>query len=93
MEHDSLLLKIELAYALPERQVVIEMEVTPGTTVAQAIEQSGIARYGADIASAPVGIFGERVTRETILRAGDRIEIYRSLTADPKAMRRQRKRR
>lgn len=85
--------KIELVYALSERQVLVELEVTPGTTVAQAIEQSGIARYGADIASAPVGIFGKRVTRETVLRAGDRIEIYRPLTADPKAMRRRRNRR
>jgi uncharacterized protein len=93
MEPDSASLRIELVYALPERQVLIEMEVTPGTTVGQAIDQSGIAQHGADIARAPVGIFGKRVPRETVLTAGDRVEIYRPLTADPKALRRQRNRR
>ena len=93
MEPDSPTLRVELIYALPERQVIIEMEVMPGTTVGQAIDQSGIAQRGADMARATVGIFGKRVTRETVLTAGDRVEIYRPLTADPKALRRQRKRR
>ncbi|HEX5863380.1 MAG TPA: RnfH family protein, partial [Casimicrobiaceae bacterium] len=63
-----------------------------GATVAEAIERSGLAARlpGADIAGAPVGIFGKRVRRDTMLGDGDRIELYRRLIADPKAARRRR---
>jgi putative ubiquitin-RnfH superfamily antitoxin RatB of RatAB toxin-antitoxin module len=92
MAADEFALRVEVVYALPERQVVLEIEVTPGTTVDQAIAQSGIAsRFPeVDLAKAPVGVFGRRVAHDAPVHEGDRIEIYRPLTADPKTLRRQR---
>jgi uncharacterized protein len=85
-------LRVEVVYALPERQTLIALEVEEGTTAFGAIEQSGILRQfpQADPRRDGVGIFGKQVTPETPLQDGDRVEIYRSLTADPKAARRDR---
>lgn len=86
--------RVEVVYALAERQVLLSVDVEAGTTVRLAIEQSGIAGHfpGLDLEKSPVGIFGRRVKPETLVRDGDRIEIYRPLIADPKALRRQRAR-
>jgi putative ubiquitin-RnfH superfamily antitoxin RatB of RatAB toxin-antitoxin module len=85
-------IRVEVVCALAERQIVMTVDVPSGATVADAIEQSGIA--GAfrelDIAHAPVGIYGRTVSRGTPLRDGDRVEIYRPLVADPKHARRER---
>jgi putative ubiquitin-RnfH superfamily antitoxin RatB of RatAB toxin-antitoxin module len=85
-------MKIEVAYALPELQVLIELEVDPGTTVEEAIARSGIPERfpGLRIASGSVGIFGRPVELDVLLSAGDRVEIYRPLIADPKQARRER---
>lgn len=87
-------LSVEVVYALPGRQVLLALEVEPGTTVSQAIEQSGIlgAFPALDPLSSPVGIFGRRVKRDAVLEHGDRIEIYRPLVVDPKDSRRRRAR-
>ena len=87
------LLRIEVAYAMPERQVLIALEVEEGTTALQAIERSGIIREfpQADPAHG-VGVFGKQVAPDTVLRDGDRVEIYRPLIADPKEARRTRAR-
>jgi len=86
------LLRVEVVYALPERQVLIALEVEEGTTALQAIERSGILRQfpQADPRRDGVGVFGKQVTPDTPLRDGDRVEIYRPLIADPKATRRER---
>jgi uncharacterized protein len=88
-------LRVEVAYAVPKRQVLIELEVGEGATAQQAIERSGILRQFPEIdpERAAVGIFGKIVSPDTPLKDGDRVEIYRSLIADPKEMRRQRVRR
>ncbi|MGQ0749117.1 MAG: RnfH family protein [Betaproteobacteria bacterium] len=88
-------LKVEVVFATPVEQVLLEVEVEPGTTIAQAIAQSGIhSRFpGLDASGAAVGVFGKRARPDALLRDGDRVEIYRPLVADPKAMRRQRTRR
>ncbi len=88
-------LRVEVVYALPERQVVIALEVEEATTALQGIEQSGILRQfpQADPRRDGVGVFGKRVTLDTPLRDGDRVEIYRPLIADPKAARRERAKR
>ena len=85
-------LLVEVAYALPERQVLLELEVEEGTTIRQAIERSGILqRYpGIQLARGRVGIFGRRVELDAPLRDGDRVEIYRPLVADPREARRRR---
>ncbi len=85
-------LRIEVAYALSEKQALIALEVEEGTTIRQAIERSGILmrKPGIDLARGRVGIFGKIAQLDTALRDGDRVEIYRPLIADPKEARRRR---
>ena len=86
------LLRVEVVYALPMRQTVLPVSVTAGSTVEQAIAQSGMLRRFPEIADRPlvVGIYSRPVTLQTVLQGGERIEIYRPLVADPRAMRQQR---
>lgn len=86
------MIRVEVVYALPERQVLIALEVEEGTTALAAIERSGILRQfpQADPRRDGVGVFGKQVALDTPLREGDRVEIYRPLIADPKATRRER---
>jgi len=81
-----------VAYALPENQVLIALDVEEGTTIRQAIERSGILLRipGIDLAEGCVGVFGKVARLDTALRDGDRVEIYRPLGADPREARRQR---
>lgn len=83
---------VEVAYARPDRQLILPLEVAPGTTVDQALRQSEIDRHfpEIDLDKAKVGIFGKITRRDTVLRPRDRIEVYRPLIADPKEVRRQR---
>ena len=84
--------RVEVAYARPDEQVLIAIEVESGTTVKQVIERSGIAVRFPEIEKIPagVGIFGRRTALDAIVQDGDRIEIYRPLIADPKVARRTR---
>ena len=83
---------VEVAYARPEEQRIVSLEVMPGTTLRQAIEQSAILEHFTeiDLSNAKVGIFGKLKKLDETLRAGDRVEIYRPLIADPKQVRKQR---
>ena len=85
-------LQVAVVYALPQRAFLQPMQVAPGTTIGQAIEASGVLASFPDInlVSQPVGIYGKKKTLDTVLRAHDRIEIYRALVADPKDSRRKR---
>jgi uncharacterized protein len=84
-------LAVEVVYATPQRQRLIRLAVAPGTTAAEAIDQCGIRAEFPQIEAQPqVGIFSCRVALDQVLRAGDRVEIYRPLLADPKAARRAR---
>lgn len=85
-------MRIEVAYARPDIQVVIALEVPAGATVADAIRRSGLlARYPEiDLGKNGIGIYGEAADLERRLRDGDRVEIYRPLLIDPKAVRRAR---
>ena len=85
-------IRVEVAHARPEKQVLLAVEVPRGTTLGQAIELSGIRNEFPDLEVDParVGNFGVRARLEDILKPGDRVEIYRPLVADPKEARRQR---
>ena len=85
-------MKIEVAYALPDEQVIIPLQVESGTTVEQAIVLSGIqATYPEiDLTANKVGVFGKICKLDTPLKQQDRVEIYRQLIADPKESRRKR---
>lgn len=84
------MITIEVVYALPQAQTVISLTVPVDTTVCAALELSGLLQQypEIDLTRQSVGIFGEIVTLETKLAAGDRVEIYRPLVVDPKETRR-----
>ncbi|PJE77523.1 Persistence and stress-resistance antitoxin PasI [invertebrate metagenome] len=92
-EQDKLL-TIEVAYARSDQQKVLEIEVSNGTSVHDAVKISGMMDYfpELDIETAKLGIFGKVIVkgREHSVKAGDRVEIYRPLLADPKEVRRRR---
>jgi len=83
---------IEIAYATPERQKIVEHEISKGCSVRDAVKQSGIGQYfpEIDLDNCDLGVFGKAVPPSYELLDGDRIEIYRPLIADPKEVRRQR---
>lgn len=87
-------LRVEVVYALPREQVLVTLEMEQGATVRGAIERSGIpARFPeARVAEGNLGIFGRPVALDEPLRDGDRVEIYRPLTAEPGEARRERAR-
>lgn len=91
-ESDTALTTVEVAYATPAQQVIVEVAVTADTTIEQAVEQSGICDQfpEIDLAKNKVGIFGKLSKKTAALKAGDRVEIYRPLIADPKEVRRKR---
>lgn len=82
------MMKIEVAYALPEKQYLFTQEVEEGTTVEQALEHSKLLKEVPDLSFDKVGIFAQLVPLDTVLKEGDRIEVYRPLKADPKDRRR-----
>lgn len=83
---------VEVAYALPDEQLILAVSGEAGLTIGQAIERSGIlARFpDIDLAVNKVGVFGKLAKLDTPLNPGDRVEIYRALIADPKEARKQR---
>lgn len=86
------MLEIEIVYGLADRQVLKSMTVVEGTTVREATLKSGLEVEfpELDLQQLPLGIFGKAVKDETVLRDGDRIEVYRPLLIDPKEARRKR---
>ena len=85
-------MEVEVAYATPEKQVLLKIGVPEGCTVQEAIELSEIRSAFPDLEIDPgaVGIFSRKVSLQQVLHEGDRVEIYRPLVADPKEMRKQR---
>ncbi|ART83514.1 RnfH family protein [Oceanisphaera profunda] len=86
------LIQVEVVYALPYKQVVLSLKVAADCDVQQVIDQSGILQQfpEIDLDTNMVGVFGRQVKLDSHLRAGDRVEIYRPLLADPKDIRRRR---
>ena len=86
---DDQLIDIEVVYGLPHKQKLLALKVPTGTTIESAIILSGITQYFPEIvpSEAVVGIFSKPHKLEDTLAQGDRVEIYRPLTADPKEMR------
>ncbi len=85
-------INVEVAYALPEKQIIRAVNVDVGTTAGAAIVQSGIMMDfpELELEDAKIGVFGKATKMTTVLNEGDRVEIYRPLIADPKEVRRQR---
>jgi putative ubiquitin-RnfH superfamily antitoxin RatB of RatAB toxin-antitoxin module len=87
-------LNVEVVYALPDRQVLIALEVEEGVTVGEAVDRSGIReRFPQITMEHGIGVFGRPVAPGAPVREGDRVEIYRPLIANPKQARRERAKR
>ncbi|POU03807.1 MULTISPECIES: RnfH family protein [Enterobacteriaceae] len=85
-------IRVEVAYALPEKQYLQRVTLSEGATVEEAINASGLLelRSDIDLAKNKVGIFSRPAKLADAVQDGDRVEIYRPLIADPKELRRKR---
>jgi putative ubiquitin-RnfH superfamily antitoxin RatB of RatAB toxin-antitoxin module len=86
------MIPVEVAFALPDEQVILDVEIPAGGTVEQAINESGILEQfpQIDLNKNKVGVFGKLAKLDSELKPRDRVEIYRKLIADPKEVRKQR---
>lgn len=88
------MITIEVAYAKPDAQILLSVQVPLGTTLLEAVERSGIVRQFPEInlQAATLGIFSriEKNPASYIVQEGDRVEIYRPLLIDPKEARKAR---
>ena len=84
-------MRVEVAYALPEKQKIVALEVEEGCTVRDAVRRSNINVFfpDVDLETVKVGIFGKSVRNpeEQVLKEGERVELYRELLVDPKQAR------
>ena len=83
-------IEVEFAYALPERQLILKVEVPLGASAIEAVRLSGIEEQFPEIELGKnrLGVFGKLCKPERMLQPGDRVEIYRPLIVDPRAARR-----
>lgn len=83
-------IRVEVVYALPERQYLRIVKLEQGSNVEQALLASGLLelRKDIDLKKNKFGIYSRPVKLADIVNDGDRIEIYRPLIADPKELRR-----
>jgi hypothetical protein len=88
-------IEVTVVYALPLHADSVNLRLPAGATVGEAIRRSGLlARFPEiDLGRDRVGIYSRWVGLDTVLREGDRVEVYRPLAADPKEVRRRRARR
>ncbi|SFN29758.1 hypothetical protein SAMN04487858_11824 [Pseudomonas sp. ok602] len=86
------MIEVEVVYAAVDRQVLLVIRVPAGSTLRAALLKSGVGEVfpELDLATCPVGIFGKVIAdpEGRQVQAGERIEIYRPLLADPKEVRR-----
>jgi uncharacterized protein len=83
--------RVTVVYALPDRQLLVEVELPQSATVADAVARSGLSQRFPDIAARPLecAIYGRAVPLSHVLQPNDRVEILRPLQIDPKESRRQ----
>lgn len=78
-------MNVGIAYSIPDKQIWLKLDVPEGSTIEKAIELSGLLKRFPDIdlTTQKVGIFGKFAKLDTLLNEGDRVEVYRPITADP----------
>ena len=83
---------VEVVFAREDRQTLLEVEVEAGASIETALEASGIyQQFPRDgLEQLETGIWGKLAGRDTGLRDGDRVELYRPLERDPREARRAR---
>jgi putative ubiquitin-RnfH superfamily antitoxin RatB of RatAB toxin-antitoxin module len=82
--------RVEVVYALPDRQRVVQLPLRAGMTALDAVRAAGLEQEFPELAGRALmlGIYGRRVEANRPLREGDRVEVYRPLTSDPREARR-----
>jgi putative ubiquitin-RnfH superfamily antitoxin RatB of RatAB toxin-antitoxin module len=85
-------MNIGVCYAEAERQLWLRLEVPDESTIQEAIELSGVLKQypQIDLTTQKVGVYGKLAKLEAPIKEGDRIEIYRKITADPQQVQRRR---
>jgi len=88
-------MRVDVVYALPDRQDCVAVELTNGASAADAVRASGLLARHPELAkrALQLGVFGRRVALTCRLQDGDRVELYRPLPEDPREARRARARR
>lgn len=84
-------IRVEVVFALPNRQELVEVDLVTGSSAADAIELSGLRKEfpDLDLDAMPIAIWGKSATRRRKLVDGDRVEILRQLEIDPRDARRE----
>jgi len=84
-------ISVEVVFALSEHQKLVRVSLRPGAQVADAIAASGLLEEfnASNLEQMPVGIWGRVVDPGSVVREGDRVEIYRPLSRDPREARRE----
>ncbi|SMP49754.1 RnfH family protein [Noviherbaspirillum suwonense] len=83
-------IRVQVCYPSTPQPLLRALALAGGSTLRDALQASGLIAPDVDLATCPVGVFGKKKPLETVLRDGDRVEIYRPLVADPKDARRRR---
>jgi putative ubiquitin-RnfH superfamily antitoxin RatB of RatAB toxin-antitoxin module len=86
----SISIRVEVIYALSQRQLRVQLDLPPESRVLDAVQASGLLQHLPQGAGWRIGVWGRSVYPETRLVDRDRVEIYRPLSADPKDVRRHR---
>ena len=83
-------MRVEVVFALPDRQELLVVDLPDGSTVAAAIQMSRLARQFPDVDfdALQAGVWGKPTTRSHVVKEGDRVELYRPLAMDPREARR-----
>ncbi len=86
------LINVEVVYASTTKQSLLALKVPENSSIREVIIASGILQHypEIDLANLSVGIFSKKTSLDQIVKAGDRIELYRPLIIDPKEARKQR---
>lgn len=87
-------IKVSIVYATREKQWIYNAIVDRGTSAQELLQESGFleevdALMSACLSDIELGVFSQKIAHDHLLEEGDRVEIYRPLTADPKEVRRQ----
>ena len=84
------MVKVELVYVATDGSTMhLNLDLKSGATVLDALNDSGVYTLYPETKECAVGIYARQVSLDTVLKSGDRVEIYRSLVRDPKEKRRQ----
>lgn len=81
-------MQVGVTYSEPSQQVWLNIEIPEGASVRDALDRAGILKMfpHIDLTEQKVGIFGRLVKLDAPLRAGDRVEVYRPIIADPQTV-------